>query len=318
MKSAALVLLCVVIHAAAEQPKSRTLDQGVPTLTFDHDVSPILGAKDDYISTYSPFDYAAKFNSKVPLKAEQRAAAFKAALQDYSPEEIARLRTAFEKTFKAMKAMTVKLPDKIHIFSEETIESGAAYTRANTICMPKGFIARLDDGQLAGLAAHEIFHVVSRYNMELRPEMYAILGFEKVEPPTLPEPLASQTIANPDAPGMDYVIKGEFKGKKMHFLPILHSKLKYTGGNFFRYLNDDLLAVTIEDGKASPILEKGAPLIVKKEAVKGYYDQVGTNTHYTFHPEETTADHFKLLLFGDLENLPNPDKVKALDKILRK
>lgn len=299
-------------------PTVRPFTEAQPALTYDHDVSPILAAEDDYIAALSAFDYAAKFKSDTPLNSSQREAAYRDALQDYTTAEIARLEQAFRKCFEAMDGMSVKLPDTIHLFSEETIESGAAYTRVNTICMPKRFIANLDDEQLTHLAAHEMFHVISRHNLELRPEIYAILGFLPAEPTALPEPLASLTIANPDAPGMGHVIQCNWQGRATHFLPILHSSRPYRGGSFFQYLQDDLLAVELVEGRAVPILEEGKPVIVRKEDTEDYYQQVGRNTHYTFHPEETTADHFMLLLLRDLEELPHPDKVRALGDILRR
>ena len=304
--------------APAKTIALRTVADGWPELTFDHDVSDILGAEDDYTVTLSAFDYAAKFKSDRPLDAAERAVLYRAALDEYTEAEIGRLKNAFHMTFKAMEGMTVKLPATIHIFSEQTIESGAAYTRANTICMPKGMIGRMDDGMLAGLAAHEMFHVISRHNQALRPAIYSILGFKWVKPIQLPTELAARTIANPDAPGMDYVIEAEWQGKKTHFLPILHSKRAYTRGSFFHYLQDDLLVVDANQNPPIAVLADGKPVILSKEEVNGYYEQVGRNTDYTFHPEETSADHFKLLLFGKLDELPNPDKIEALDAILKR
>lgn len=300
-------------------PTLRPFSEGWPKLTFDHDVSALLATEDDYITTLSAFDYAAKFDSDKPLNRSQRKAAYRAAIEEYTPREVARLKAAFERCFEAMEGMTVQLPDTIHIFSEEGVESGAAYTRAHTICMPKRFIGRLGEDKLADLAAHEMFHVISRHNLDLRPQMYAILGFQQVEPPaTLPEFLGSRTIANPDAPGMDYVIECTWRGKAQHFLPILHSERDYSHGSFLFYIKDDLLAVKLVDGRAVPLLERGKPIIVKKEDVEGYFKQVGRNTHYTFHPEETTADHFMLLIRDRVDTTPNPDKIRALGDILRR
>lgn len=296
----------------------RPFTEAPPRLTFDHDVSTILAAEDDYVCALSAFDYAAKFKSDKPLTEEQRRLAYRAALQPYTPQEVERLRAAFEITFSAMSGMTVRMPGTIHLFSEETIESGAAYTRANVICLPKRFIARLDEEQLQKLVAHEVFHVISRYNPDLRPEFYAILGFEPVPPLTLPKPLADLTIANPDAPGMDYAIAGRWRDRAMRFVPILHSDRAYTGGSFLHYIHDDLLAVTVLPERTEVVQEDGQPLIVRKEEVEGYYEQVGRNTGYTFHPEETSADHFLYLLLGDLNSLSHPEKVTALGRVLRR
>lgn len=297
----------------------RPFSEGVPKLVFNYDVSTILGADDAYTLTLSAFDYASKYKSDTPLTPDQRAAAFKQEIHTYSPNEIQTLNEAFEAVFASMKGMTVVLPETIYIFSEETIEAGAAYTRANTICMPRKMLNMCNKDQIRDLAAHELFHVLSRYNLSLRTPIYATLGFKPVEPLQLSGALATRTIANPDAPDNSYAITGTLQGETLDFMPILYSKSDYqkNSGSFFHYLNDDLIAVKVENGKPTVIERDRKPLIVEKEQVDGYFQQIGRNTPYTFHPEETSADHFKQLLFSKPDTLPNPEKIKALDLILR-
>jgi hypothetical protein len=299
--------------------KLRPFSQGAPELVFDHDVSGILGADDEYTLTLSKFDYAAKYQSDKPLTPAERSVAFKGALDKYTPANIEKLRKAFDMVFAKMKGMDVKLPETIYIFSEQKIEAGAAYTRANSICMPKQVVAMSGMDQIRDLAAHEIFHVISRYNTELRTPIYSTLGFKPVGPLVLTGELANRTIANPDAPENTYAITCKLKGKNLQFMPILYSKQDFPkgGGSFFRFLNDDLIAVEIKDGKPVSLEREGKPFIVKKEELDDYFDQIGKNTDYTFHPEETSADHFKQLLFWDVKKLPNPEKVEALEKIFR-
>ncbi len=300
-----------------EEPVLRPLAEAVPELVFNHDVSAILGADDAYTRSLSRFDYAAKFRSGRALSPDERASAFRKSLQPYAEAEIQVLREAFTAVFDGMKGMHVMLPEQIHIFSEESIEAGAAYTRAQTICMPKQVLARGDMKSIQDLAAHELFHVLSRYNPALRTPIYASLGFRPVGPLSIQGELATRTIANPDAPDNTHAIRGEFQGETLDFMPILYSKTEFRGGSFFEYLNDDLVAVRIGNGTPTVMERDGRPLIVHKDQVGGYFDQIGRNTAYTFHPEETSADHFKQLLFWDITKLPNPEKIKALEKILR-
>lgn len=306
------------VHAGGVAgPTLAAFAKGPPKLIFNQDISAILGADDDYTRTLSSFDYAAKFGSAQPLDATRRTAAFKLAVQHFEDRDIKRLQTAFGATFARMKGMDIVLPETLHVFHEDRIEAGAAYTRANAICMPLAAVRSAPAEALADLAAHELFHVISRYNRKLRSAIYATLGFKPVEPLILAGDLAKRTIANPDAPDNNYAIPGNHQGESLHFMPILYSNRDYQGGSFFHYLHDDLIAVEILNGAPRPIVRDGRPLIVAKDAVKGYYDQVGRNTRYTFHPEETAADHFKLLLFHDPKTLPNPEKISALEKILR-
>lgn len=306
--------------APAEEVKLIPFPQGRPELAFNQDISAILGADDDYTRTLSRFDYAAKYRSAAPLDATARTAAFKDALDEYTPEEIQKLREAFDAVFARMDGMNVRLPDPLHLFSERRIESGAAYTRANAICMPKNIVASASAEQIRDLAAHELFHVITRHNPALRTPVYATLGFHPVGQLVLTGELANRTIANPDAPENTHAITCTLDGTAMKFMPILYSKRDFPkwGGRFFRFLNDDLIAVEIHDGKPVALTRDGKPFIVEKDVLDDFFDQVGRNTNYTFHPEETSADHFKQLLFWDIEKLPHPEKIHALDAILRR
>ncbi len=295
------------------------LDFNKPELVFNQDISPMLGADDDYTLTLSAFDYAAKFKSNKPLIARQRAHAFKNAMQVYSESDIEKLTEAFEAVFSKMGGMTITLPETITIFSEETIEGGAAYTRGNAICMPRRIVASASMASLKELAAHELFHVISRYNKDLRPQMYGLIGYTETKTLVVPEKLAGLTIANPDAPDNNYTITCIFEGQPTLFMPILYSTSPYPTNSdqtFFSFLNDDLIAVSLVDNVPNAILKDGEPIIVKKQTLADYATQIGTNTNYTFHPEETTADHFMLLIKGNYSKLPNPEKIDGLQIIL--
>lgn len=300
--------------------KLRPISKGNPELIFEHDVSAILGADDAYTLSYSKFDYASKYRSDTPLNPAERTAFAKKALDEFSPKEIQKLREAFDAVFIKMEGMKANLPETIYIFSERTIESGAPYTRANAICMPKTVLGIANKDEIKDLAAHELFHVMTRYNPELRTPIFATLGYLPVGQLVLTGDLATRTIANPDAPENTHAITCTLNDETLRFMPILYSKRDFPKGgiSFFQFLNDDLIAVNIVDEKPVPIERDGKPFIVEKEQLKDYFDQIGRNTEYTFHPEETSADHFKQLLFWDLKELPNPENIKSLEEILRK
>lgn len=93
--------------------------------------------------------------------------------------------------------------------------------------MPKRIVESASLESLKDLAAHELFHVISRYNKNLRPQMYAILGYTETKPLVIPEKLAGLTIANPDAPDNNYTITCAFEGQPTLFMPILYSTSPY-------------------------------------------------------------------------------------------
>jgi hypothetical protein len=46
------------------------------------------------------------------------------------------------------------------------------------------------------------------------------------------------------------------------------------------------------------------------DEVAGYYEQIGKNTSYNIHPEEISAEHFRMGLAG--ANVPDPNLVTGL------
>ncbi len=288
-------------------------------ILYDGDVSTILSQNDDYIQKLSHFDYAAKFKSEVPLSTAEFKTLYSNAIEPYTPADIKKLNASFSKVKKGLKDYSLTLPETLYVFSESTVEAGAAYTRANAICIPKVFMNAISPDQLDRLVAHEIFHVISRYNSALRPKMYGIIGYQQTKALIIPPQLKDLTVANPDAPENNYFITCTYNGKNMNFMPLTYSETPYDavkGGTFFDYLMDDMLAVEIKDGIPQALTENGKPLLVTKDTLENFTEQIGTNTDYTYHPEETTADHFVMLIFDDLKTLPNPELITALGDVL--
>jgi hypothetical protein len=85
-----------------------------------------------------------------------------------------------------------------------------------------------------------------------------------------------------------------------------------TGGTFFRYLEFRLMAIDRKSAKAT--LKDGKPLLLKPDAVEGFYEQIGRNTGYIIHPEETLANNFVHLMMEkqDLKNPEIPEKIEAI------
>lgn len=320
MKKRSLLFLILLLAFTLTACQSIWSSNALFQVDYSGDVSGILAAEDDYTQALSTFDYAAKFKSDTPLSSEALKKAYFDALEPYTKAEIKKLNNSFSKIKKGIADYSLTLPETIYVFSESTIEAGAAYTRGNAICIPKTFMNSISPDQLDRLVAHEFFHVLSRYNKDLRPAMYGIIGYREVKPLEIPSELKDLTIANPDAPDNNYAITCTYEGKPMDFIPITYSETSYDtikGGTFFDYLMDDMLAVTLNDLVPVPIFRDGKPLIVSKFDLEDFTTQIGTNTDYTYHPEETTADHFVMLLLDDLTKLPNPELILELEKTLK-
>ena len=108
------------------------------------------------------------------------------------------------------------------------------------------------------------------------------------------------------------------KDDESHYCaPVLFSRtLKYdpeTGGTFFRYLEFRLLAIDRKTSKA--ILKDRKPILLKPDAVEGFFEQIGRNTNYIIHPEETLANNF-VHLMTEKKDLKNPEILEKIEAIL--
>lgn len=265
-----------------------------------HVAADILAKEDDYTSKLSLFDYASKFKSETPLDLEERKAAYSEAVLDFTDEQVKLLSKTVSSVDALFEGKNINIPDEVSIIiTNGDIESNAAYTRGTSIIFPPRMLSSMNEDGMLDLFLHELFHVYSRYNKDKREAIYSIMGYKKCDELVMPDSLKDLTIANPDAPDNNYYINCIYEEKEISFIPIIYSKEAYdlrTNESFFRYLNDDMLAVDISGSIATPITVDGELLIVKKNELQNFYEQIGRNTGYTYHPEETMADNFVLLI----------------------
>ncbi|MBN2796402.1 MAG: DUF4157 domain-containing protein [Clostridia bacterium] len=275
----------------------------------------ILSADDDYTIKLSTFDYASKFKSEVPLDVEGRKTILKTHVLSWTADQKAIVDKHMDDLVMRLDSMNIDMPEIQFILTDSSDEGGAAYTRGQSIVLKPNMITTSEGTKR--LIAHEMFHVYSRAHKELREAIYGVIHYERCEELIIPEELKALTIANPDAPDNNYFITGKYKGVELSFIPIIYSTSSYDlekGGSFFSTLKDDMLAVEIVDGIPQPLYNLGQVLIVKKEEIENYYELIGTNTEYTYHPEETMADNFVLLLFE--EKVPSQWVVDGLKNII--
>jgi hypothetical protein len=207
---------------------------------------------------------------------------------------------AMETVAEQMKPYAQWLPPEVLIVKTSGEEEyGVAYTRSNAIVIEAPRIRRVS----AGLLAHELWHIISRYHSELRDEMYAVIGFHYCGPLLWPVPLDRLRVTNPDCPLNQHAIKIRY-GQEYMAMPILLSKT----GRFGIDVKNDLRAFTdisllLVELAASgrgvrAVMKDGKPLLLRFDQVRDFREQVGYNTNYWDHPEEIVADNFEILVCG--------------------
>ena len=287
------------------------LDNHTIVLANQQQAQRLLQSSDEYTRQLGPFDLQAKtMNPSATTEADYLAYAAQQA-RAWTPEEIMALQTIVMSAEARIKALglALQLPSEIVLVRSTMQEEGGAagYTRQNFIV--------LGDQLSEYLFLHELFHVYSRANPAQRDALYATIGFHKTNAISLPEPLASRKISNPDAPVHDHVIEVTIDGTPQEAIFLIYAKRDYTQGSFFDYLNKRLLLVEGDNTNKQARLEDGQPVLRDYDEATDLRDIIGRNTSYDIDPEEVMADHFTLLVLG--VEVPEPDYLEEAKVILQ-
>lgn len=160
---------------------------------------------------------------------------------------------------------------------------------------------------------HELFHIISRNNHNLRDKLYECIDYHRIQSINdyHPNKLKSLKITNPDSPIIQHYIKlfTISSPTELSLVPILCASKCYSKNDkmsLFKYLKPRFLIL-------------GTYHIVCYEDVVGLYDKIGNNTDYDIHPEEILADNFELMLNDSDESkikIKSPDIISRMKDVL--
>jgi hypothetical protein len=294
------------------------------TVTFAtiQEAKEILTSRDDFIQTMSPFDRASRMKTDREISEKEYLEFVGNNALDWNDSEKAKIISVFKGIQKSLEIYSEMLPQKIILIKTSgNEEGGAAYTRGNAIIFPKADLTA-SVPKIQQTICHELFHIISRTNPELREKLYAAIGFIRCDELEFPAELKSRKITNPDAPQNNHCINIRFQGKPYWAIPILFSDSeKYSmsrGGEFFDYLQFQFLLVEHPNNSSTvkPIYANRKPKLVESRQIFGFFEQIGNNTEYIIHPEETIADNFMFLIL-ERQNLPSPEIIRKIEDLLR-
>ena len=281
----------------------------------------ILRTRDGFIRRLSPFDRAARLKTGREVSETEFLNFVAGKVIEWESADRKRVEQAFDRIRPALGEYPLNWPESVHfVHTTGEEEGGAAYTRGKAVILPQ---TRLDQSpeKLARLVAHELFHILSRHDRDMRDRLYRVIGFERCPEVELPKPLARRRITNPDAPVNAHRIRVQQEGRQFWAIPVLYSNSdRYDplqGGSFFKYLQFRLLLKAVEDEDATASAPSGSePKLVEVEEVSGYFEQVGRNSSYIIHPEEILAVNFALIVTGETE-FPSPEVAEGIRSVLR-
>jgi hypothetical protein len=279
----------------------------------------VITTPDDFVKRLSPFDRAARLKVATPVSEEQYLAFVGNNVRDWTDKEVEQLGALITELPPILRELP--FPAAIQLIKTSGAEEGnAAYTRGTSIFLPASDLSK-SPADLKKLLCHELFHILSRGDPELREKLYAIIGFAPCDEVALPPELASRKITNPDAPRNDHLIRLKVDGESCFAVPILFSSTETydanRGGEFFAYLTFKFLVMeqTATPRHFEVAQQNGSPRLAGIQAVTGFFEQVGRNTNYIIHPEEILADNFALLVLGE-EKIASPEIVGKMKKVL--
>lgn len=282
----------------------------------------ILSTKDTFLERMSPFDRAARMKTDHDVSEAEFIEFVKSSTLEWTEHEKNAVESAYNNIRTAIARLSLPLPDEFYIIKTSGDEEGnAAYTRGNSIILPKAILASSEE-DLKRLLAHELFHISSRNNPKLANSLYKTIGFQYCGEIEFPSNLASRKITNPDAPMNNYYIELKLGKETIWALPILFSSVpKYDvsrAGEFFEYLQLALVLVERPSGSGAPqvLYSSTGPRLVGIQQVSGFFDKVGENTNYIIHPEEILADNFALLVLGK-HDVRSPEVLSRMQRALK-
>ena len=279
----------------------------------------LLGRKDVYIESQSELERQIRLQTAEAVSDEAFLEHVQQQVLAWDEEERQRLTVAATSVAEKMSPYKIPLPAEVLLIrTTGQDESGAAYTRGEGIVLPRRR-SPLKPAALERLLMHELFHVISRHDPDLRKKLYAVIRFQQCNPIELPESIAKQQITNPDAPTVDYYITIDHQGEEVAVVPILLAdRAKYDSRRkkLFDYLQFRLMVVEQENETWQAKLDaKRRPILIDGRANKSYREKIGGNTGYIIHPDEILADNFVHLLM-QTKNLKSPEVVEQMQEIL--
>ncbi|MDF1699257.1 MAG: hypothetical protein P1U56_25605 [Saprospiraceae bacterium] len=252
----------------------------------------------------------------------------KSEMQDFSEQEEAFMQVVFDSTLAALNAINPNLmPERIELIKTKTNHYGpnVYYTREDAIILPDNiFLSPSLDAQMP-VMLHEIFHILSRYNVDFREQMYGLIGFVPFEEElVLPKKISDRLLTNPDGVSTKYAIKLKNEsGIEQLALPlILSTKDRYEPSMpiFFSYLSFDLFPlIKIAENEVTLGLNSKGESSLSIEHNADFFKQIKDNTQYIIHPDEIMADNFMMAVIasknGNFDGFSEDGKKLLMDVI---
>ena len=225
---------------------------------------------------------------------------------DFSPSEQTLLKDIFKEIYSLYGGISTSLfPVQVNLIKTHGSHFGPGvyYTREHSIVIPEDVLVNPDRTGLLKVMLHELSHIFTRTHPLVKRDLYALLGFKKLEQTNLliNDSLYRRILLNPD--GMDYTWVTSLPTSDGHntlAMPLICSNayaysstkpsyMQYLYWNYFEVKHTAQGFDVLTNAQLKSTLDaSGLPALFKSKF----------NTDYIIHPDEIVADNFALLLYG--------------------
>jgi len=276
-----------------------------------------IGKADDWVRAFGPMDRQMRLQVLYPVDEDEFLEFAAAEVRDWDSDEIEKVTTTIAMMSETLAALKLRLnlPKTIWLIQTTGHEESDAggYTRGNAIIVPESQLRQSPD-RLVEFFFHELFHVMTRHDPEIRIPLYEIIGFRHCEEIDYPEALMARKITNPDAFHFDTYIELSVNSKRILAVPLTLARPDgYDGGKMFPNIQMEFLELDRQG--MQPLYVNGEPVLHKIRAVSGFFETIGSNTNYIVHPEEIMAVNFSMAVIQQTD-VANPEILEAVLEVL--
>ena len=277
----------------------------------------ILTTKDDYINSQTPYDRRLRLNKDKPVSEKEYLDFISEQVLDWTESEKDKITEIIQNIKPDLEEYDLNLPSTVFLIKTTGKEEGeAGYCRGNAIVLPQNILNQ-KEMSLETIIIHELFHIFTKNNLDMRAKLYKIINFKKCEKVELPQSLLDIEVTNPDVPSERYYIELQHEGKNINVVPMITVPGFYSGLDlpFLVFLKFQLVEVEEIDGQYKyKRNESGEPVVYNQYQLRDLFNKVGENTNYLIHPEEILADNFAIMVL-DKQPVKSKwviDKMKSL------
>lgn len=257
---------------------------------------------DEFMEAMTPLDYRVRMKTDNNPTKDEYLEFIKSHVMEWTEDKISVVKDIIVDVNKMTRISNMRLPYVVKfILTDGEEEAGAAYCRnMDVVVLPEN---KFNSGKFTFTFVHELFHIMSRQieNMTLRESLYSIIGFSSFD--TWESCLLENRLTNPDAPVTKHCIA--LSGQRLAPLIVVDNYDNKSGRPFFSFLK-----VKFRDIDTGKMFDMSS---FKDE----YMMEIGKNTDYIIHPEETMADNFTHYIL-ETASLETPEIIEKISKLFDK